>query len=164
LPRDEKLVRSLFKQAVDGLEYLHNEGIAHLDIKPANFLIGGDYKLKYCDFDGSFVAAEDNSIDGCGTRNYRAPEMRDSSCRDPFAADIYSLGIFLFVLLAQVLPYFEDQEVNGLDLFKMLHTGDNDFWLAHEMLADAKMGWNDEFKKLFLGMVCYDPKQRWSLK
>jgi len=41
---------------------------------------------------------------GKGTHNYRAPEIIDGNCFDPFAADIYSVGSFsLFLLLVASL-------------------------------------------------------------
>mmetsp|Transcript_25302 Transcript_25302/g.22322 ORF Transcript_25302/g.22322 Transcript_25302/m.22322 type:complete len:80 (+) Transcript_25302:447-686(+) len=40
---DEKLVRTYFQQLINGLEYLHTNGVSHLDIKTVNLLIGKDY-------------------------------------------------------------------------------------------------------------------------
>jgi len=47
---NETLVRTYFHQLIEGLSELHRNGIAHLDIKPANLLLGSDYQLKVCDF------------------------------------------------------------------------------------------------------------------
>lgn len=40
---DEKLTRTYFHQLVEGLEYLHSQDIAHLDLKFCNLLLGDDY-------------------------------------------------------------------------------------------------------------------------
>src|SRR5690606_5457236 len=106
LTQDEKLVRTYFHQFVEGLEYLHSQGIAHLDLKPDNLLFGEDHKLKIADFDLSYICGDD-SIRGKGTINFRAPEIKDYECKKPFAADIYSAGIILFALMFGYLPYDE---------------------------------------------------------
>ena len=46
----ENLVRNLFLQLIEGMEYLHSKGIVHRDIKPENLLIDEDYKLIIADF------------------------------------------------------------------------------------------------------------------
>jgi serine/threonine protein kinase len=48
---NEKLIRTFFRQLVQGLEYIHSQGYAHLDIKLDNLLLGQDFKLKIADFD-----------------------------------------------------------------------------------------------------------------
>lgn len=43
----------ILKQILHGLEFLHERNIAHLDIKPQNILLTGDYpgaEIKLCDF------------------------------------------------------------------------------------------------------------------
>jgi len=73
---DEKLVRTYFKQMISAIEYLHKTGIAHMDIKLENLMLGEGYKLKVIDFD--FAAQlRDKTIYGKGTKNYRAPELKD---------------------------------------------------------------------------------------
>ena len=46
----ENLVRNLFLQLIEGLEYLHSKGIVHRDIKPENLLIDENYRLVIADF------------------------------------------------------------------------------------------------------------------
>ena len=46
----EKLARHLFAQMIQGLEYLHFNGIAHRDIKPENLLIDKKFRLIIADF------------------------------------------------------------------------------------------------------------------
>ena len=50
---NDMLARSYFHQLIDGLDYLHSNGVAHLDIKPENLLVGHDFQLKIADFDHS---------------------------------------------------------------------------------------------------------------
>lgn len=45
------LTKHCFHQLLDGMEYLHSSrGVAHLDLKLENILIGKDLKIKLCDF------------------------------------------------------------------------------------------------------------------
>jgi len=52
---------------------MHDEGVAHLDIKPDNILLGEGFEAKICDFDGSYMKG-DKMVLGRGTKNTRAPE------------------------------------------------------------------------------------------
>ena len=58
---EEKLIRTYFHQLVNGVEYLHSQGIAHADLKLDNILMGEEYVLKIIDFDQS-QRAEDISM------------------------------------------------------------------------------------------------------
>jgi len=74
VPFDEILVRTYFHQLIEGLEYLHESGVCHLDIKTENLLLGADFKLKITDFDLSYIAG-DEKIKSFGTKFFRAPEL-----------------------------------------------------------------------------------------
>ena len=76
----KKLARTYFRQLIDGLEYLHSQGVRHLDLKLENLLIGDDYQLKIIDFDLSYMSG-DTQILTRGSKFYRAPELRASQCR-----------------------------------------------------------------------------------
>lgn len=46
----QRQAHDYFTQLLDGLEYLHGQGVVHKDIKPGNLLLTLDQKLKITDF------------------------------------------------------------------------------------------------------------------
>jgi len=160
---DEKLVRTYFHQLIDGLEYLHSQGVAHLDLKLENLLIGEDLALKIADFEACYFEGDDEVISR-GTVNFRAPEIIHREYEDPAKADIYSAGIVLFGLMAGVLPYDEKAPVGGHDLYEMVLNQDDSFWEIHNQCAGTNIIYDNNFKSLFFSMVKEDPKERASIK
>ncbi len=157
--KDEKLVRTFFHQLVEGLEYLHSQGVYHLDIKPENLLLGNDFKLKITDFDTS-TKKDDESLKGRGTDRYRAPELANGVCKSMAAADIYSLGTTLFAMKAGYNPYLEDQKIQGFDLQDLLFNDPDAFWKAHKIIEPDSPSFKDDFKLLFLSLVARRPENR----
>ena len=128
---DEKLARTYFRQLIDGLEYIHNNGVAHMDLKLANLLIDNDGSLKMTDFD--LANFEDDAIViSNGTRLYRPLEVQTGRCNSPKTADVYSAGVFMFLLKTQgVFPHFEDALVDGVDFTRLLNEEPGQFWIKH---------------------------------
>jgi len=157
--KDEKLVRTYFHQLIEAIDYLHNEGVAHMDLKLDNLLLDENFMLKIADFDTAFMKS-DMGILGAGTRNYRAPEVKDLSCADPFAADVYSAGVILFVLLTGCFPYLEDHKGEDGNLFELLKSESPLYWKA---LAKFNIALSKDAKDLFLSMVHSDPVERATL-
>jgi serine/threonine protein kinase len=170
---DDKLIRSFFRQLVDGMEYLHETGIAHLDLKPENLLLGGNFNLKIADFDLSHVKG-DSKILSRGTKYYRGPELTATSSssvsaeelKNPFAADIYSAGIILFILKsAGIYPHSEDTAFEGLNLADLMYNNIDEFWKKHIEIQEKKDSFFDkDFRELFNAMIKYNPEERISLK
>jgi serine/threonine protein kinase len=158
---EDKLIRTYFHQLIKGLEYLHSKGIAHMDIKPDNLLIGEDYELKMTDFDLSYYEGDDY-VNGGGTQFYRAPELIDDNCKDPPAADIYSAGIFLFILkTGGKLPHSESMLYNGFNLMEIMHLDNPRFWKIHSEIQEKPHNFFEEdFKSLFNMMTKLKPYER----
>lgn len=82
MPITEREITRLFKGIVEGVEYLHTNGIIHRDLKLSNILLSDDLAPKIADFGlACRVSSNANGSDGseqeqhtlCGTPNYLAP-------------------------------------------------------------------------------------------
>lgn len=91
---DEKIV--IVNQIADALRYVHNQGIAHRNLKPSNILITaqGNY-VKLIDF--SVLSLDDVKATADTTR-FMAPELKDETMTADGTADIYSLGTIMKVM------------------------------------------------------------------
>ncbi|ETV80961.1 CAMK/CAMKL/AMPK protein kinase [Aphanomyces astaci] len=115
---NEETARFYFRQLVNGVEYCHSQGVCHRDLKPENLLLDENGDLKISDF-GLSALYEGGGPDGaegsrasllhttCGTPNYVAPEVLADKGYDGRAADVWSIGVILYVLLAGFLPFDE---------------------------------------------------------
>lgn len=98
----------LLRQACDGLQAAHDEGIAHRDVKPQNMFVVGD-KLKVMDF--GIAKAMDAGVSQTaagmvvGTPAYLSPERLEGKAGDGISSDLYALGIVMFQVLTGVLPF-----------------------------------------------------------
>jgi Serine/threonine protein kinase len=160
---DETLVRTYFRQLIEGLEYLHDHQIAHLDLKLDYLWLTQDLVLKIGNFETVYMEG-DKKITTRGTENYRAPELKAMQCKNPYKADIYSAGIILFILRSKTFPFIEDFLYYGLDMYKILEHDNKEFWKAHLKVRNNEIFYSEEFKELFISMVREDPEKRASIK
>lgn len=108
---------ALFAQLVAGLQHAHACGVAHRDLKLENVLLTADGQLKIADFGLAHMHRAKIGAEGgyepellrefCGSKSYCPPEMLAAQPYDAFAADVWSLGVCLFALLAGFFPYEE---------------------------------------------------------
>jgi serine/threonine protein kinase len=99
-------VLDLLYPIVSGLEYAHNKGLVHLDIKPANIFLPSNDRLKILDF-GLSCPPGTETLCGLGTPHYVSPEQIEGGVVDG-RADVYSLGIMTFELVTGVRPFPEE--------------------------------------------------------
>jgi len=156
---DEVLTRTFFHHLIEGLEYIHANGVCHMDLKLDNLLLDENLRLKISDFDSSYKRG-DSTICSRGTRNYRAPEVLNETCNDPEAADIYSAGIILFVMMTGCFPYKEEDKGQLSALLDLLKEESPAFWDMHAKLSKNKIYLSEDFKILFFSMVKQDSVER----
>lgn len=100
-------VLNYIDQIASALSYAHSLGVVHRDLKPANLLFHQDGRLLLSDFGIAHLAALPSlTIAGSfmGTAEYASPEQASASELD-FRSDIYSLGIILYEMLTNTVPF-----------------------------------------------------------
>jgi PAS domain-containing serine/threonine kinase len=86
--------------------YLHSIGMVHGDIKDENILVDHDYQIKLIDFGSAIMVQPDELVSAFkGTLHYASPQILNGERYSPFAADIWTLGCLLYVLVAGEVPF-----------------------------------------------------------
>ncbi|KAH7649296.1 kinase NPK2 [Cryptosporidium bovis] len=118
---DEKYLKFIVMQIVDGLVYLHQNNRIHRDVKLNNILINQDGAVKISDF-GISKLIDKNTAKGSnknistfvGTQIYMSPERLQGKSYS-FSSDIWGLGICLFEMAVGIHPF------KSLSLFDMVY-------------------------------------------
>ncbi|MFV2065672.1 MAG: protein kinase [Pirellulales bacterium] len=110
----------LVRQAAVGLEYVHQQGSIHRDVKPSNLMVTPNGEVKILDLGLAVFAEARDELTGTGhtmgTADYMAPEQANDSRRVNHRADIYSLGCTLYRLLTGRAPYAEERYSTPLQI------------------------------------------------
>jgi serine/threonine-protein kinase len=85
------------------LSYVHERGLIHRDVKPSNVMLNAGW-VRLFDFGIVWPQGDEAPPDKSGTPMYLAPEQCRMEILTP-ATDIWALGIFLFELLTDQLPF-----------------------------------------------------------
>ncbi|KAG7395687.1 hypothetical protein PHYBOEH_003366 [Phytophthora boehmeriae] len=142
----------LFAQIVNGVRFLHSNGIAHRDVSLENVLLSNE-TCKICDFGLSTTDAV--CRDRVGKNYYMAPEVVAGINYDPRAADIWSLGIVLFVMLtgSPLTPIASVEEKAFKVLAQFGLTVIFEQWGIGDLISPAAVN-------LLVGMLQIDPAVR----
>lgn len=108
----EWMARPILRQVGDALNYMHSLGIAHRDIKLENILLDKWKNPKLTDFSYSLICLKDPTTGNpavsktfCGSVPYMPPEILSKQAYNPQSADIWSLGICVFIMLNDRIPF-----------------------------------------------------------
>ena len=89
-------------EACKGLDFIHEQGLIHRDIKPHNIIIDGSGKVKITDFGIAETGATDKLLSegrGAGTPRYMAPEIIKEAGSGDARSDVYSMGLVLYEMI-----------------------------------------------------------------
>lgn len=184
LPLNEERVRRIFRQMMEGLEYLHDQcGICHRDIKPANFLVSNSGRVLLGDLAMTFLIPPSgvvNHIGHFGTPPYWIPEIIAQLPFDARGCDLWACMISLYNLVTGLpilyrYPHHEDRmfcfAIMAGGLGRNMHNP-----LVQQVAAEAKTeelvmlneaalritNLTEELLELFENSLRLDPNERWT--
>ena len=131
--------------AIEGLTYLHNLRTIYRNLKPENMVINSRGYLKLADF-GFSKKIDTKTFTFCGTPEYIPPETLVGQGQD-FAADFWTLGCFIYEMLAGSPPFRNE---NTQQLFRSI------------IMSKPKFppNFTKEAKDLIKKLLCKDPSSR----
>jgi serine/threonine protein kinase len=158
----ENIVIFYTEQLISALEYIHFKGYAHLDVKLDNILLDNYFNVRLSDF-GSALKIEQSpfTMFRRGTPKYMAPEVFNLESEQTFnayKADIYSLGVCIFLMLFKRFPAYQDKEYpHTMQLFEKPE-------IVEECPFDIdESRWrqlSQEIRKILVACLNRDPEQR----
>lgn len=149
-PLETEHVRAFMLQLIDGVQYMHNQGLYHRDIKPENIFLCQDGSMKLGDF--GLATRSPWSFEACvGSDRYMAPEQYEptpAGYSTPHA-DVWSIGICLLNILFARNPFatptesdvlFADFSRDRQSLFDVFPNMSQDTFeiLSHSLVLDPK--------------------------
>ncbi|KAH9307044.1 hypothetical protein KI387_011448 [Taxus chinensis] len=146
----ESLVAVYITQVLDGLVYLHEQGVIHRDIKGANILTTKEGLVKLADFGVAtkLTEADLNTHSVVGTPYWMAPEVIEMSGVSA-ASDIWSVGCTVIELLTCVPPYYDLQPMPAL--FRIVQNAklrpDAKTLLMHPWIQNSRRALQSSFQR-----------------
>lgn len=149
--------RQVMRSILSAVSYLHSKDIVHRDVKPENILLvskSSDTEVKITDFGLAKKANQEGLKTFCGTPQYFAPEVLKrrntvfGAGRYGSAADMWSIGVTLYILLSGTYPFSEQ------DLYSQLAQAQYSF------RGQEWEGVSDTAKDLISGLMELRPEKR----
>eukprot|EP01102_Stenamoeba_stenopodia_P001252 TRINITY_DN11082_c0_g1_i1.p1 TRINITY_DN11082_c0_g1~~TRINITY_DN11082_c0_g1_i1.p1 ORF type:complete len:322 (-),score=54.19 TRINITY_DN11082_c0_g1_i1:172-1137(-) len=107
----ENILRDIFKQLLSAVQHCHNLNVVHMDLKLENVMIEHETgRVVLIDFG---FAEEVDPLSPylsqkCGSPHYCAPEIVTNAFYDPRMAEVWSLGVLLYILSCGHFPYDDE--------------------------------------------------------
>lgn len=155
---DERDARNLCQKMLDSMQFIHENNVAHCDMKPKNLLLRSeedDSFIKLADFGFATRVYGPNSLTKqCGTPFFVAPEIL---MRTPYdqQADMWSVGVIIYLLLSGNLPFMGRSQ---RELFRAIVIG------KYEFDDDVWDSVSEHAKNLIQGLLITDPDKRLTAK
>ncbi len=149
------IIRGILK----GLEYAHDHGMVHREIKPSNIMVDRNGVTKITDFGIALIKIEDRKNQagiGLGIPEYMSPEQIRGDRNIDSRTDIYSLGILMYEMLAGRVPFARDQIKNISDFAIM----EMQSCMPPKPLAEIKSGIDRKLSDIVMKALEKDPDKR----
>ena len=115
LNENETLI--IFVQLLDALVYMHKMNITHRNIRTEHILFDKNNRPKIIGFNYSTFYEKNKKLDGMfGSLSYTCPEILNEEQYNPELADVWSLGVVLYVMICGYLPFSEEDDEKNKNL------------------------------------------------
>ena len=150
----ESEARRFFQQLCSGVEYMHENNMIHRDLKCENILLSKKNVIKIADFGfARTIEPQEVSKTYCGSAAYAAPELLQGIPYKGPIADIWSLGVILYIMCCSSMP-FRDTNIKTLlkDQKEPLH-------IPSKLTAT----FNPSLKDLISRILCFELPKRYGM-
>lgn len=144
-------VKCMMLQLLQGIDYLHENGVIHRDLKTSNLLMNNCGELKICDFGMSrmYESHLNPYTTMVVTLYYRAPELLLGAKEYSTSIDMWSIGCILTELLSRKPLFTGTSEFDQLvKIFGILGTPNEKIWPGFTKLPGAKFNFKQTKNKL----------------
>ena len=147
---NEDEAQKIFFQLIDATYYMHKMNICHRDIRTEHIIFDKNNTPKLVGFSYStFYNKNQNLKDSFGSLCYACPEIIKEDSYNPELADIWSLGVVLYVMVCGYLPFSEEEDEKNKNL------------IIHGKVEFPKEMTN-KLKDLLKHMLDINPKKRYN--
>ena len=164
----EKHAKIIFSKILEGVQFIHNSDICHLDLTLDNILLDDKYNPIITDFglstenikdkNNKYELINDDIIKG--TEPYICPDMRYG--KDGYygiKADIFSLGVLLFYLVTNEPCFISAKKKSGTYDF-IINKKYDKFWESFAIQKPHVLNISQNCKDLFIKLVTFDEEER----
>ena len=142
---------SIALQVIDIVAHAHRHRIVHRDIKPENIIVRPDGVVKLLDY-GAAKELKDRDVSSTmvGSRPFMAPEQIMGESQ--IASDVWALGVIMYALYTEHLPFYHDNEKVLMDMILTLEP---------EPPRSLEPGMRAALEEIILRCLKKDPRARY---
>ena len=132
-PMSEEAGKLFLNSVISVLDELHTNGNSHGDLKLENIMLDKNFNMKLIDF--GFASQKNiNSLTlKCGTLQYMAPEILEEESYQGDKADLFAVGVILFMIVSGRPPYVSKASEEDLYFSQLVRGNSQAFFELHEL-------------------------------